>query len=64
MKKTLTWILAFLITASSAVYQRITGPTYPTRGVVNFLGQEIKFKLPRSAENVDHARVIINLGAS
>jgi len=64
MKKALIWVLAFVITASSAVYQRLTGPTYPTKGLVNFAGLTIKFKLPRSAENVDHARVVINLGDS
>ena len=32
MKRTiLFWILAFLVTAVSAVYQRMTGPTYPLR---------------------------------
>ena len=32
MKKTLFWVLSFLITASFAVYQRRTGPTYPIKG--------------------------------
>ncbi|HEX7493203.1 MAG TPA: hypothetical protein VF346_03210 [Bacteroidales bacterium] len=31
MKKFLLWFLAFLITISAAVYQRMTGPTYPKR---------------------------------
>lgn len=61
MRKFLVWILAFFITAGSAVYQRITGPTYPVKGTVNFVGLTVKFKLPRSAENVEHCRVIINL---
>jgi len=32
MKKVLLWALSFLITASFAVYQRKTGPTYPVKG--------------------------------
>jgi hypothetical protein len=32
MKKVLLWALSFLITASFAVYQRATGPTYPVKG--------------------------------
>jgi hypothetical protein len=61
MKKLLLWLLALWITLSTAVYQRLTGPTYPYRGKVSFLGQEIKFKLPRSAENTDNCRVVIGL---
>lgn len=53
--------MAFLITAASAVYQRVTGPTYPIKGSVSFAGFLIKFKLPRSAENREHCRVVINL---
>ncbi len=50
MKKILLWLLAFIITAASAVYQRMTGPTYPVRGKVTLSGGEISFELPRSAE--------------
>jgi hypothetical protein len=48
MKKTLFWILAVLITISSAVYQKKTGPTYPKKIDKNILGTELKFELPRS----------------
>lgn len=64
MKKALLWILAIIITLSSAVYQRVTGPTYPYRGKASFLGQQLKFKLPRSAENTDSCRVVVNLPES
>jgi hypothetical protein len=46
--KILLWILAFLITAASAVYQRRTGPTYPLRGKVSVAGQEVAYQLLRS----------------
>ena len=50
MKKTLLWVLAFLITAATAVYQRMTGPTYPLNGKAALSGGEVAFELPRSAE--------------
>jgi len=61
MKKALLWILAIIITLLSATYQRLTGPTYPFSGKVSFLGQEIKFRLPRSAENTENCRVVVRL---
>lgn len=51
MKKStniILWILAVLIMLASAVYQRMTGPTYPMRTSVTLNGQVIKAKLPRS----------------
>jgi hypothetical protein len=42
------WIVAIIITISSAVYQRMTGPTYPIRGKVILENSEISFKLLRS----------------
>ena len=59
MKKTIFWSLAVIITLGSAVYQRLTGPTYPLRGKAVVAGTEVKFKLPRSAETVRDAEVRI-----
>jgi len=50
MKKILFWLLAFIITAASAIYQRMTGPTYPVRGKAALTNGEVSFKLLRSAE--------------
>lgn len=47
------WILAFLITAGSAVYQRVTGPTYPKRGKAALAGREFRYRLPRSMAGGD-----------
>jgi len=48
MKKTLFWLLSFLITASFAVFQRMTGPTYPVKGG-SVAGTGISsYRLPRS----------------
>jgi hypothetical protein len=46
-RKTL-WLLAIIITLSSAIYQRMTGPTYPIRSTVNLENSEISYKLLRS----------------
>jgi len=64
MKRLLLWLLAIIITLGSVVYQRLTGPTYPLRGRVGFLNQEIKFRLPRSAENVENCPIIVQLPES
>lgn len=44
----LLWVLALLITLGSAIYQRLTGPTYPQRGKVAIGERLIKFRLLRS----------------
>lgn len=59
MKKFLLWFLAFLIAAGTMVYQRMTGPTYPKRGAVVVQGAEVKFRLPRSSENLKDCEVAV-----
>ncbi|HRS01535.1 MAG TPA: hypothetical protein P5545_03195 [Bacteroidota bacterium] len=46
----LLWVVAFILMAALAYYQRITGPTYPVSGKVKISGQEIEYHLPRSAD--------------
>ena len=49
MNKTwLRWLIAILITLTSAVYQRLTGPTYPKKGKIKVENFEIKYRLTRS----------------
>ncbi len=55
------WFLAFVITLASAVYQRLTGPTYPLRGKVEFSGQEVRFRLPRSQETTSDCLIAIQI---
>jgi hypothetical protein len=50
VKKFFFWFFAILITLSSAVYQRITGPTYPVHGKVILGDAEIRYRLLRSHE--------------
>lgn len=61
MKKTLIWILAFIITLGAAYYQRKTGPTYPKRIDVKLNDTVYKIKLVRSLETDDKAQVILNI---
>ena len=42
------WVFAVIFTISSAVYQRMTGPTYPTKVSVSIKGVDYHFKLIRS----------------
>jgi hypothetical protein len=49
MKKSiLLWIAAFVLTIFTAVYQRITGPTYPISGETKIGSEIINYKLDRS----------------
>lgn len=48
MKKSIYWILAFVITIGAAYYQRKTGPTYPKSTDVSVNGQVYELKLIRS----------------
>lgn len=57
MKATLFFILAIFITLSAAVYQRMTGPTHPVRGKVEILGETVKYKLLRSHNSTDDAKI-------
>ena len=50
MKKVALWILAFLITATTAVYQRRTGPTYPINGKTTISETQIRYELLRTHE--------------
>ena len=55
------WILAFTITAASAIYQRRTGPTYPLRGNVSIGGTEVAYSLLRTYTVGDSAPVTVQV---
>ncbi|UCD17232.1 MAG: hypothetical protein JSV44_12400 [Candidatus Zixiibacteriota bacterium] len=42
------WFLAVMITFSSVVYQRLTGPTHSVRGSLDIGGEIVKFRLLRT----------------
>jgi hypothetical protein len=47
-KSVLLWLIAFVLTVLTAVYQRMTGPTYPISGEVTISGNLIEYKLDRT----------------
>ena len=50
MKKPLMlWLVALSVTLGAAVWQRVSGPTYPARGTALLDGQSVPLRLPRSA---------------
>jgi hypothetical protein len=61
LKSTLWWIFAVLFTAGIAIYQRMTGPTYPVRGTSIVNENVIKYKLIRTAENDVDAPISISV---
>lgn len=55
------WALAVIITLSSVIYQRLTGPTHPVRGSVQIGEEKISYKLLRNHETVADARMEIDI---
>ncbi len=53
------WVLAVVLMLASAVYQRLTGPTYRLRGQFEAAGQVFKFRLVRSAYSTHDTLVTI-----
>ncbi len=53
------WILSFIIMLGFAMFQRMTGPTYPKSGSVTISSEKIKYKLDRSWTNTSDARIVI-----
>lgn len=61
MKKVLFWIIAILITLSSAIYQRLTGPTTPYRGKIEIQDETISYRLIRTFPRPTDAPVRISI---
>lgn len=62
MKKTiLLWVIAVVITISSGIYQRMTGPTYPLSGKVTINEKTINYKLIRTFGGTENAPVEIEI---
>ncbi|MFC1500508.1 hypothetical protein ACFL6T_05795 [Candidatus Zixiibacteriota bacterium] len=50
LKTALIWTIAVVITLASAVYQRMTGPTYPVSGDFELAGETVSFEMERTWE--------------
>jgi hypothetical protein len=57
MKNFLFWLLAVAITVSAAMYQRLTGPTYPQKVTATVDGTAYKFHLKRSQTNTHTCKI-------
>ncbi|MFC2144377.1 hypothetical protein ACFLQM_01685 [Acidobacteriota bacterium] len=54
------WIAAFAVTVLLAVFQRMTGPSYPIRGIASLpAGESLSYSLPRSNEGRETLRIAI-----
>ena len=47
-KKFLYLFVSFIISVVFFYFQRVTGPTYPYKGIINIGNDKLRFKLPRS----------------
>ena len=55
------WTIAFLLTCAVAVFQRLTGPTYPVSGSLRVVHTDVAYHLKRSHEGqTDHpVRIVV-----
>jgi len=60
LQATFLWILAIIVTLSSVVYQRKTGPTYPVDGTFDLDGQIISYHFPRSNNTGENAEITLS----
>lgn len=57
----LLWIFAVVFTVSTAIYQRVTGPTHPKRVNISVKGESYTFKLLRSHGGDDDAEIALEM---
>lgn len=62
-KSILLWIVAVVVTMTSVIYQRATGPTYPIKGKIQVETETIKYKLLRTHDTGKDAPVIIKVNS-
>lgn len=60
-RRIILWIIGLLITLFAAVYQKLTGPTYPKKAKITLNGKEYKLKLLRSHGGEDDATITLNI---
>jgi hypothetical protein len=55
------WAAAVLITLASAVYQRMSGPTYPVRGAVTLGGEQVSLRLTRTHPGAGDQPIVLTV---
>ena len=53
------WCTAVVLMLAAAVYQRLTGPTHPLRGEITVEDRSYAYRLRRSQENDERARIVL-----
>ena len=61
LRNALLWILAIVLTLTTVIYQRATGPTYPVKGEVLIDSETIDYKLLRTHDTEINAPVIVEV---
>jgi hypothetical protein len=61
LKTILLFFFAFIFTAGLAIYQRMTGPTYPISGKIDINGETIKYKLLRTSDDPKDQKLKIKI---
>lgn len=51
------WIMSAVLMLFVAMYQRVTGPTYPLYGETSYSSSEIQYRLPRSCNSGENAQI-------
>lgn len=64
MKKILFWVVAVIITLSAAIYQRMTGPTYPKEIDIQLNNETYTLELPRSHGGKEDCKVMLDIPSS
>ncbi|MBN3036802.1 MAG: hypothetical protein JW861_14550 [Bacteroidales bacterium] len=64
IKSAIYWLLALVITLSAAMYQRMTGPSYPIRGKAKINGIEVRYKFITTAVTGEDAGISIRANDS
>jgi len=60
-KTILLFFFAFIFTAGLAIYQRMSGPTYPVGGKIVINGETIKYKLLRTSDDPGDQKIMIKI---
>jgi hypothetical protein len=58
-RSVLFWVLAVFITIGAAVFQRVTGPSYPVSGTTTISGRNIPYRFDRSHAGSTDAPVVL-----
>lgn len=59
MRSLLLWVLALVLSAGIMIYQRLTGPTSPVRGSIEYKNSKVSYKLIRTWGDDSGAKISV-----